>query len=69
MKSKLRWILSAFLAFSVTAPISAMEMEERAGMEEIGKKKKFGKKKKGKKSGKNNGKKSKKGFWSWFGGK
>ena len=44
-------------------------MEERAGMEEIGKKKKFGKKKKGKKSGKNSGKKSKKGFWSWFGGK
>jgi len=37
-------------------------------MEEIGKKKKFGKKK-GKKAGKNNGKKSKKGFWSWFGGK
>ena len=69
MKSKLRWILSAFLVFSVTAPISAMEMEERAGMEEIGKKKKFGKKKKGKKSGKNNGKKSKKGVWSWFGGK
>ena len=69
MKSKLRWILSAFLVFSVTSPISAMEMEERAGMEEIGKKKKFGKKKKGKKSGKNSGKKSKKGFWSWFGGK
>ena len=69
MKSKLRWILSAFLVFSVTAPISAMEMEERAGMEEIGKKKKFGKKKKGKKSGKNSGKKSKKRFWSWFGGK
>ena len=69
MKSKLRWILSAFLVFSVTAPISAMEMEERAGMEEIGKKKKFGKKKKGKKSGKNSGKKSKKGSWSWFGGK
>jgi len=69
MKSKLRWILSAFLVFSITAPISAMEMEERAGMEEIGKKKKFGKKKKGKKSGKNSGKKSKKGFWSWFGGK
>ena len=69
MKSKLRWILSAFLVFSVTAPISAMEMEERAGMEEIGKKKKFGKKKMGKKSGKNSGKKSKKGFWSWVGGK
>ena len=45
MKSKLKWILSAFLVFSVTAPISAMEMEERAGMEELGKKKKFGKKK------------------------
>jgi len=69
MKSKLKWLLSAFLVFSVTAPVSAMEMEERAGMEEIGKKKKFGKKKKGKKSGKNSGKKSKKGFWSWFGGK
>ena len=69
MKSQFKWILSAFLVFSVTAPVSAMEMEERAGMEEIGKKKKFGKKKKGKKSGKNSGKKSKKGFWSWFGGK
>ena len=69
MKSKFRWILSAFLVFSVTAPVSAMEMDERAGMEEIGKKKKFGKKKKGKKSGKNSGKKSKKGFWSWFAGK
>ena len=69
MKNKFKWILSAFLAFSVTAPVSATEMEERAGMEEIGKKKKFGKKKKGKKSGKNSGKKSKKGFWSWFGGK
>jgi len=68
MKSKFKWILSAFLVFSVTVPVSAMEMEERAGMEEIGKKKKFGKKK-GKKAGKNNGKKSKKGFWSWFGGK
>ena len=69
MKSKLKWILSAFLVFSVTAPVSAMEMEERAAMEEIGKKKKFGKKKKGKKAAKNNGKKTKKGFWTWFGGK
>lgn len=41
MKSKFKWILSAFLVFSVTAPVSAMEMEERAGMEEIKKKKKF----------------------------
>ena len=39
MKSKFKWILSAFLVFSVTAPVSAMEMEERAGMEEIGKRK------------------------------
>ena len=68
MKNKFKWILSAFLVFSVTAPVSGMEMEERAGMEEIGKKKKY-KKKKGKKAGKNSGKKSKKGFWSWFGGK
>jgi hypothetical protein len=53
--------------FSVTAPITAMDMDERAGMEEV-KKKKWGKKK-GKKTTKNNGKKAKKGFWSWFGGK
>ncbi len=67
MKSKFKWI---FCSFSIqrNCSSSAMEMEERAGMEEIGKKKKFGKKK-GKKAGKNNGKKSKKGFWSWFGGK
>ena len=44
MKSKFKWILSAFLVFSVTAPVSAMEMEERAGMEEIGKKEKVWKK-------------------------
>ena len=44
MKNKFKWILSAFLVFSVTTPISAMEMEERAGMEEIGKKKKYKKK-------------------------
>ena len=67
MKSKLKWILSALLMFSVTAPISAMDMNEKAGMEEV-KKKKWGKKK-GKKTTKNNGKKAKKGFWSWFGGK
>ena len=67
MKSKLKWILSAALMFSVTAPIPAMDMNESAGMEEV-KKKKWGKKK-GKKTNKNNGKKAKKGFWSWFGGK
>ena len=32
------------MVFSVTAPISAMEMEERAGMEEIGKRKSLEKK-------------------------
>ena len=67
MKSKLKWILSAVLLFSVTAPISAMDMNESAGMEEV-KKKKWGKKK-SKSTQKNNGKKAKKGFWSWFGGK
>ena len=67
MKSKLKWILSAALMFSVTAPITAMDMNERAGMEEV-KKKKWGKKK-GKKTTKNSGKKAKKGPWSWFGGK
>ena len=35
MKSKLKWILSAALMFSVTAPISAMDMNESAGMEEV----------------------------------
>ncbi len=67
MKSKLKWILSAVLLFSVTTPISAMDMSERAGMEEV-KKKKWNKKK-SKSSTKNSGKKAKKGFWSWFGGK
>ena len=67
MKNKMKWILSAVLLFSITAPISAMDMNERAGMEEV-KKKKWGKKK-SKSTTKNNGKKAKKGFWSWFGGK
>ena len=67
MKNKMKWILSAVLLFSVTSPVSAMDMNERAGMEEV-KKKKWGKKKK-KTTTNNNCKKSKKGFWSWFGGK
>ena len=67
MKNLMKWILSALLVFSVTSPVSAADMNERAGMEEV-KKKKWGKKK-GKKTNKNNGKKAKKGFWSWFGGK
>tara|TARA_Y100001970_G_scaffold280729_1_gene390174 strand:- start:1818 stop:2021 length:204 start_codon:yes stop_codon:yes gene_type:complete len=67
MKNKLKWLLSFALIFSVVAPISAMDLDNSDGMEEV-KKKKWGKKK-SKKSGKNSGKKSKKGFWSWFGGK
>ena len=67
MKNKMKWILSAVLLFSVTAPISAMDNDGKAGMEEV-KKKKWGKKK-SKSTTKNNGKKAKKGFWSWFGGK
>tara|TARA_S200000501_G_C20374753_1_gene547778 strand:- start:97 stop:300 length:204 start_codon:yes stop_codon:yes gene_type:complete len=66
MKSKMKWILSALLLFSSAAPLSAMDLSDRAGMEEV--KKKKWKKKKNKSSGKNSGKKSKKGFWSWFGG-
>jgi len=59
MKKLLKVVLSAFLLFSVTAPVSAMDMNEGAGMEEVKKKKK-----KGKKIGGSKGKKSKKGFFS-----
>lgn len=67
MKNLMKWILSALLVFSVTSPVAAADMSEKAGMEEV-KKKKWGKKK-SKSTQKNNGKKAKKGFWSWFGGK
>ncbi len=67
MKNKFKWILAAILAFSAIPSVSAMELQERAGMEEV-KKKKWKKKKGSKSSNKNNGKKSKKGFWSFFGG-
>ena len=59
MKKLLKIVLSAFLLFSVTTPVSAMDYSEGAGMEEVKKKKK-----KGKKIGAKKGKKSKKGFFS-----
>ena len=67
MKQILRWILSLSLLLVAVPSLSSMELNEKAGMEEVKKKKlKKGKKKS---SGKNNGKKSKKGFWSnLFGG-
>jgi|TARA_R110001583_G_scaffold14702_3_gene61422 hypothetical protein len=59
MNKLLKVVLSAFLFISVTAPVSAMDYSENAGMEEVKKKKK-----KGKKIGGSKGKKSKKGFFS-----
>ena len=41
MKNLMKWILSALLVFSVTSPVSAADMSEKAGMEEV-KKKKWG---------------------------
>jgi len=66
MKNKLKWIMSAALIFSTVPSVSAMNLNDKAGMEEV--KKKKWKKKKSKSSNKNTGKKSKKGFWSFFGG-
>jgi len=67
MKQILRWALSISLLIVAVPSVSSMDMNEKAGMEEIKKKKmKKGKKKS---SGKDKGKKSKKGFWSnLFGG-
>ena len=67
MKQILRWILSISLLVVAVPSLSSMDLNEKAGMEEIKKKKM----KKGKKnsSGKDKGKKAKKGFWSnLFGG-
>ena len=63
----MKWVLSVALLCGSVTPISAMDLNDKAGMEEV-KKKKWNKKK-SKSSTKNNGKKAKKGFWSWFGGK
>ena len=67
MKKVLRWILSITLLVVAVPSLSSMYLNEKACMEEIQKKKmKKGKKKS---SGKDKGKKSKKGFWSnLFGG-
>ena len=43
MNKLLKVVLSAFLFISVTAPVSAMDYSENAGMEEVKKKKKKGK--------------------------
>ncbi len=67
MKNKLSWIMAAIMMFSAVPPVTAMDLNEKDGMEEV-KKKKWKKKKGSKSSNKNNGKKSKKGFWSFFGG-
>jgi len=61
MKNLLKVLLSSFIFLSAT-PAPAMEYSDKAGMEEIKKKKK----KKGKKIKK--GKKKKKGFFSKFKG-
>jgi len=60
MKNILKLILSAVILFGGVPTVSAMDMNEGAGMEEVKKKKK----KKGKKIGGSKGKKKKKGFFS-----
>ena len=60
MKNILRWILSVTLFFIAVPSNSAMDLSDKAGMEEV-KKKKWGKKKKS--SSKKGGKGTKKGFW------
>ena len=61
-----KYILSAVFLFASVPAVQAMDMK-MDNMEEV-KKKKWNKKK-SKSSTKNSGKKAKKGFWSWFGGK
>ena len=58
MKNILKLILSLFIVFGSVPTVSAMDYSEKAGMEEVKKKKKGKKKKVGK------GKKKKKGFFS-----
>jgi hypothetical protein len=62
MKNILKVLLSGIIFFGAVPTVQAMDMNEKAGMEEI-KKKKKSKKKKIKK-----GKKKKKGFFSKFKG-
>ena len=66
MKNILKWFLSLSLLIVAAPSAYSMDMNEKASMEEV-KKKKYKKKKKA--SGKDSGKKAKKGFWSnFFGG-
>ena len=58
MKNKMKWILSVALLCGTVAPVAAMDLDDKAGMEEVKKKKKKGKKLAEK------GKKKKKGFFS-----
>ena len=67
MRAILTGILSLLIFFGSVPTAQASDMSNKAGMEEV-KKKKWNKKK-SKSSTKNSGKKAKKGFWSWFGGK
>ena len=65
MKNKMKWILSFVLLCCTVAQAAAMDLNDKAGMEEIKKKKKKAGKKLSEK-----GKKKKKGFWSkMFGAK
>ena len=59
MKNILKLMLSAVILFGAVPTVSASDMSNKAGMEEIKKKKKKAGKKLGEK-----GKKKKKGFWS-----
>ena len=65
MKNILKYILSLIIFFGAVPTVTAMDYSNKAGMEEIKKKKK----KKGKKIKKDKGKKKKKGFFSKFIGK
>ena len=46
MKNKMKWVLSLALLCGSVAPVVAMDLDNKAGMEEV-KKKKWNKKKKG----------------------
>ena len=66
MKNKMKWILSVALLCGTVAPVAAMDLDDRAGMEEV-KKKKWNKKKVS--PVRKTAVKKPEGFWSWFGGK
>tara|TARA_Y100000034_G_scaffold40615_1_gene50068 strand:- start:4299 stop:4496 length:198 start_codon:yes stop_codon:yes gene_type:complete len=59
MKNTIKYLLSFLIFFAGVPSVSSMDMNEKAGMEEVKKKKKKGKKAKGGKGGK-----KKRGFFS-----